>query len=81
MRAGELLCLLGTDFISCCERQSHVASDEFFTQFDEKLYEKKYQELITFRGKEPYNINLLMETNPKSQQSTKTDVILKSIKF
>lgn len=54
-RAEELSCLLGTDFISCCKRQSPVVSDEIFTQFDEELYEKKYQELITAREKEPYN--------------------------
>lgn len=46
-KADALSCLLGTDFISCCERQSHVASDEIFTQFDEELYEGKYQELIS----------------------------------
>ncbi len=67
MKADELSCLLGTDFISCCERQSHVASDETFTQFDEDLYEQKYQELIIGRGKEPYNLNLLMEITEESQ--------------
>ncbi len=68
MKADELSCLLGTDFISCCERQSHVASDEIFTQFDEDLYEQKYQELIIGRGKEPYNLNLLMEITEESKQ-------------
>ncbi len=72
--------LLGADFISCCERQSHIASDEIFIRFDEELYEQKFKKLCDhYKELSTYDLNLL--TKPKSQQSTKTDVILKNINF
>ena len=50
--------LLGADFISCCERQSHVASDEIFTQFDEELYEQKFRKLQKYYKKlSTYNLD------------------------
>ena len=63
--------LLGADFISCCERQSHVASDEIFTQFDEELYEQKFRKLQKYyKELSTYNLNLLnKDKNENSQQS------------
>lgn len=57
--------LLGADFISCCKRQCDTVSDEIFTQFDEELYEQKYQKLLGDKGKLPYNLNLLMKAEKK----------------
>lgn len=78
-KADELSCLLGSDFISCCDRQACIASDEIFTQFDEELYEQRYQKLIKVKGQKPYDLNLLMETKPKSQQLIKVDAAMQEM--